>query len=113
MSNDIVDDVRTDADGFLLDSSEWSMDVAFELAASAGIDELTPRHAAVIEELRRRYKSGTAGLLPQIRTICASLDQEEDCVSQLFGDPAVAWRIAGLPKSAIDMSAYMPSSETV
>ncbi len=67
----------------------------------------------MIEALRRRYKLGTAELLPQIRTICASLDQEEDCVSQLFGDPAVAWRIAGLPKPAIDMSAYMSSSDTV
>lgn len=110
MSTDLVGDVRTDTDGFLIDSSEWSIDVAFELAASAGIGELTPRHTELLQALRERYKQEGADLLPQVRHLCESLGQRHDCVSEMFGDPVIAWRIAGLPKSAIDLSAYMPSS---
>ncbi|MGB0722789.1 MAG: TusE/DsrC/DsvC family sulfur relay protein [Gammaproteobacteria bacterium] len=111
MSNDITENVQLDADGFLVDPTEWSQNVAFELASSAGIRSLSPNHWAVIESLRERYQAGDPDLLPRVDTLCARLGLGTHCVSDLFGDPKVAWQIAGLPKAGIDMSAYMPTSE--
>lgn len=111
MGNDIVGDVTTDTEGFLTEPAQWSDEVAFELASRAGIAHLTADHWAVIRQLRNDYHAGEPDRFPQVRAICSQLQLPDDCVSRLFGDPAVAWRIAGLPKPATDLSAFMPSSE--
>ena len=110
MSNDMVENVQMDVDGFLLEGQHWDEDVAFEVAAAAGIEPLTDRHWAVIQALRESFIAGEPDLFPRMPHICAAIGLDEGCVSDLFGDPLIAWQIAGLPKSGIDMSAYMPSS---
>ena len=111
MSNDIVDNAQTDVDGFLLDGSEWSESVAFELAAAAGIERLSGQHWAVIKALREGYNPEEPNLLPLLPEICKTLSLPQGCVTGLFGDPLIAWQIAGLPKAGIDMAAYMPGSQ--
>lgn len=111
MSNDIVDNVQTDVDGYLLDGSAWSEAVAFELAAASGIERLSERHWAIIRALREGYAAGDPDLFPRISGICKSLGFGERCISELFGDPVIAWKVAGLPKPAIEPSAHMPTSE--
>lgn len=111
MSNDITENVQLDTDGFLLNADEWSENVAFELASSAGIRTLTDEHWSVITQLRAEFRAGDPNLFPQIRHICAATEMHSDCVTELFGDPKIAWQIAGLPKAATDMNAYAPSSD--
>lgn len=111
MSNDIVENVPLDVDGYLLAGEDWNEDVAFELATASGINRLTEQHWAVVRALREGYVPGEPAVYPQVRDLCSSLGMAENCVTELFGDPAVAWRIAGLPKPATDNSAFMPSSD--
>lgn len=111
MSNDLVNDATVDVDGFLVDGETWTEELGFELAAVSGISKMTDEHWAVVNRLRQGYEAGDPDLLPQIRNVCTSLAMQEDCVSRLFGDPLVAWRIAGLPKPAIDLNAFAPTSE--
>jgi sulfur relay (sulfurtransferase) DsrC/TusE family protein len=58
LSNDIVDKVQTDVDGFLREGDQWNDRVAFELAAAAGIRTLSSAHWAVIGALRAGYVAG-------------------------------------------------------
>lgn len=113
MSSDIVDNAAFDVDGYLLEANNWTQSVAFELASAAGIEKLTDDHWKLIEALREQYQSGEPDLFPRVPGTCRDVGLKEGCIFDLFGDPAVAWRIAGLPKAAIDMSAYMPRSELV
>lgn len=113
MSNNIVDNVQLDVDGFLIDTEDWNEKVAFELAAAAGIEPLTDRHQQVIARLRDEYKVLEADLFPRIPGMCEEMGLAKGCISELFGDPLVAWQVAGLPKPGIDMAAYMPSSSNV
>lgn len=45
----------TDAEGYLVDPSEWSPEVAEELARRAGIEELTDEHWQVLKFMRDWY----------------------------------------------------------
>jgi tRNA 2-thiouridine synthesizing protein E len=109
----MVSRVRIDTSGYLLDAAEWSVELATELAEAAGIESLSPTHWKIIWALREQYIAGDPEIFPEIRHFCPRLGLDEGCVTRLFGDPVIAWQIAGLPKSAIDMSAYMPSSHLV
>ncbi|MCB1800165.1 MAG: TusE/DsrC/DsvC family sulfur relay protein [Gammaproteobacteria bacterium] len=113
MSNDIVDNPAIDVDGYLLQGDDWNQSVAFELAAAAGIRQLTDDHWKVISALRDQYSEGEPDLFPRVPWTCADVGFGEDCIVELFGDASVAWRIAGLPKAGIDMAAYMPGSNLV
>lgn len=113
MSSDLVNDAAVDVDGFVQDWEVWSEELALELAAMAGVKRFTDEHWAIIKALRAGYKAGDPDFLPQNRGVCASTDMQEDCVSRLFGDPLVAWRIVGLPKPAGDMQAFAPISDMV
>lgn len=102
---------RFDVDGYLLDANEWSRELALELATDAGLKELTDEHWRIVMLLRERYVEGDPDMFPQVRHLCAELGMSDDCISRHFGDPIVAWRVAGLPKAGIDMSAYIPDSD--
>jgi tRNA 2-thiouridine synthesizing protein E len=99
-----------DVDGFVVDGQSWSEELAIELAMVAGIEALTEKHWAVIRTLRDNYVPGEPDWLPQVRGVCRSLGMPNNCVTEMFGDPLVAWRIAGLPKPAADLQGYVPST---
>lgn len=108
-----VSHARIDTGGYLLDPAEWSTELARVIAEAAGIVELTPGHWKVIRALRKEYLAGDPSMYPEIRHFCRRYGLDDGCVFELFGDPLIAWQIAGLPKAGIDMAAYMPGSRLV
>jgi TusE/DsrC/DsvC family sulfur relay protein len=87
---------RTDEEGYLLDYENWDEDVAADMAAHEGIGNLTREHLEVLRFIRRHYEQ--YHYFPVVHSICRNISQPRDCMSERFMTPAVAWKIAGLPK---------------
>ena len=93
-----------DPEGYLVDMTEWSPEVAEALAYEEGI-ALTDEHWEVLEVLRdfyRRYEMAPA-MRPLVKAVGKSLGSDKGRsihLMRLFpGSPAkVAARLAGLPK---------------
>lgn len=90
--------VDLDEEGYLTDSSQWTPDVAREIAAEYDI-ELTDRHFEVIDYLR---KAEAEGEKLSIRRIGKSGIVDIKGFYDLFpgGPLKVSSRIAGIPKPA-------------
>lgn len=96
--------IELDKDGFLVDLSDWSHDVASALAAAEDI-ELTPEHWEVLELLRSFYEEFqlSPATRPLIKYTALKLGAEKGNslhLNRLFkGTPAkLAAKLAGLPK---------------
>jgi TusE/DsrC/DsvC family sulfur relay protein len=90
--------VEVDAEGFLTDPQQWNEQIAAEIAAEAGIAELTDRHWQVVKFMRDTYlESGSA---PSIRTLGKASGVPIKELYQLFpkGPAKLAAKIAGIPK---------------
>jgi len=90
--------VEVDAEGFLADPSQWTEAMARDIAAAAGIEELTERHWQVIAFMRATYlRTGTA---PTIRTLGKASGVPIKELYALFpkGPAKLAAKIAGIPK---------------
>ena len=90
--------IELDADGNLANRSDWSEDLARELAAEEGIAELTSQHWAVINFMRSVFeKEGDA---PSIRRLTKESGVDTKTLYALFpkGPAKRAAKIAGLPK---------------
>lgn len=85
-------------DGFLIDSSQWTRDIAREIAAETGVGELTDRHWEVIDFCRR--DATEQGASPGLRRITQQSGVTMKELYQLFpkGPGKLAARVAGLPK---------------
>lgn len=90
-------------------AEQWSPDLASRLAMEEGIAKLAEAHWLVITALRRQYL--VEHKLPVMKLVCHELDLVEGCVSKLFKNPAVAWRIAGLPEPGEEVRAYLETAE--
>ena len=96
--------VQTDDDGFLLDGSQWTPEVAEHLARNAGIDRLTDRHWKVIalcrEDAARQRRQ------PGMRRLSRLVHYGADDLERLFLERAsqLVPRIAGLSKPSEDAS---------
>ncbi|MET0068179.1 MAG: TusE/DsrC/DsvC family sulfur relay protein [Candidatus Thiodiazotropha sp.] len=101
--------VRTDVDGYLVDATEWNEELAIEMAREAGFADLSSDQWQIIQALRRNYHAGHPSDYPRVTQVCSELGLQTGCIKVLFTDPSIAWRIAGLPRSA-EMHAYMPNS---
>ena len=96
--------IELDKDGFLVDLSDWSHDVASALAAAEDI-ELTPEHWEVLELLRSFYEEFqlSPATRPLIKYTALKLGADKGNslhLNRLFkGTPAkLAAKLAGLPK---------------
>ncbi|WP_339434088.1 MULTISPECIES: TusE/DsrC/DsvC family sulfur relay protein [unclassified Pseudomonas] len=96
--------IDLDKDGFLVDLSDWSHDVAAALAAAEGI-ELTPEHWEILELLRSFYAEFqlSPATRPLIKYTALKLGPDKGnslYLNRLFkGTPAkLAAKLAGLPK---------------
>lgn len=90
--------VEVDAEGFLREQDQWNVQIAEEIAAEAGIEELTDRHWLVVNFMRDTYlESGSA---PSIRTLGKASGVPIKELYQLFpkGPAKLAAKIAGIPK---------------
>jgi TusE/DsrC/DsvC family sulfur relay protein len=90
--------VEVDPEGFLQQSGQWNEQIAQEIAAEAGIEQLTDRHWLVVRYMRDTYlESGSA---PSIRTLGKASGVPIKELYELFpkGPAKLAARIAGIPK---------------
>ena len=92
------DPVALDPDGFLVDSGQWTEEMAHEIAHDNGIDELTDRHWAVVHFMRNAYLQD--GSAPSIRTLGKLSGVPIKELYQLFpkGPAKLAAKVAGIPK---------------
>ncbi len=90
--------LQIDAEGFLLDHTQWDREIARELAQQENIHELTDRHWAVIEFMRKEYEEKGDG--PSIRRLTKESGVPIKELYQLFpkGPAKKAAKIAGIPK---------------
>lgn len=94
-----------DADGFLIDTLDWSPELAKSFALGDGIDSLEAIHWKVIHLVRDRYFS--LGALPVMRLVCRAAGLDPRQAHHVFSSCRSLWRIAGLPKPDDEVSAYM------
>ena len=94
-----------DADGYLLDSADWSVALAQVLAEREGTGELGDLHWRVIHLVRERFF--VLGSLPVMRLVCRSVGLDPQHGHRLFSSCASLWRIAGLPNPGEEAKAYM------
>jgi dissimilatory sulfite reductase related protein len=94
----VAEQVRTDAEGFLLDPTDWSRELGEQIAAESGVAALTDRHWQVIDFMRERYL--TSGTAPSIRSLGKESGVPVKELYQLFpkGPAKLAAKIGGIPK---------------
>ena len=90
--------VARTAEGVLERVEDWDRALAVELAAEAGIAELTPRHWLVIDYMRDTYLA--RGDAPTIRTLGKESGVTVKELYLLFpkGPAKLAAKIGGIPK---------------
>jgi len=90
--------VDLDAEGFFVDASQWTEDMADDIARESGIEQLTERHWLVIRFMRDTYLRTDA--CPTIRTLGKASGVPVKELYQLFpkGPAKLAAKIAGVPK---------------
>lgn len=91
-------DIKFNEEGFLVNANDWTEDVAKYLAEKEGLMQLTDRHWAVINFMRKEYKEN--GEVPTIRRLKNAGGVPTKELYELFpsGPAKKAARIAGLPK---------------
>lgn len=97
MTQDILDTVEFDDDGFMVDSSVWNEEIGSAIAKALEVD-LTERHWQVINFARSDFEAN--GEPPTLRRITQQTEVSMKEMYQLFPDgPAkIAANIAGLKK---------------
>lgn len=90
--------ISVDEDGFMENPEEWNEKVAYALASTEGVSELTPDHWKVINYLRDYYKQ--YGIAPMIRKLCKETGFSLKQIYDLFpsGPAKGACKVAGLAK---------------
>ena len=91
-------DVALNDEGFFEDATQWTEDMAPELARAEGIDELTGQHWQVIRYMRKEYFEKGTG--PTVRALGKSSGVSVKELYALFpkGPAKMAAKIAGIPK---------------
>ena len=90
--------VAVDAEGFLLDHTEWTRELGEQIARENGIPELTTPHWRIVDFMRDRYlETGTA---PTIRSLGKESGVTVKELYALFskGPAKLAAKIGGIPK---------------
>jgi TusE/DsrC/DsvC family sulfur relay protein len=90
--------IEVDADGHLVNRSNWNEEIACALAKEEGVDTLTDRHWAVLTYMRKEFEA--KGDAPSIRKLTKESGVDTKELYALFpkGPAKKAARIAGLPK---------------
>jgi len=94
-----------DADGFLVETANWNLELAGQLARQAGISELSAKHLEVITIVRNAFFS--VGALPVMRLVCRAAGLDPSRAHELFSSCRSLWSIAGLPNPGEEAKSYM------
>lgn len=89
---------EVDGDGFLSDPHIWNEEVARLIAKYDGIEDLSDKHWAIVNIIRRNWEE--KGMAPMVRVICQETGLRLREIYELFplGPARGACRVAGLPK---------------
>lgn len=96
---------RFDADGFLLDGTAWTPELAQRIALREGVPPLQERHLEIVRYIRAHYSELGAFATP--RRICGVLDLDKREMQDFFTSCINAWKIAGLPNPGAEARSYM------
>ena len=90
--------VEVNEEGFFVDPTQWTRDIAVEMAAADGIATLTPQHWQVIDFMRKEFFEKGTG--PTVRVLGKTSGVNVKDLYLLFpkGPAKMAARIAGIPK---------------
>jgi tRNA 2-thiouridine synthesizing protein E len=90
--------VELDGDGFMIDPAQWNDALAWEIAKTDGINELTEAHWKIIRFIRANFEE--KGNAPMVRALCKETGLKLKEIYELFplGPARGACRVAGLPK---------------
>jgi tRNA 2-thiouridine synthesizing protein E len=90
--------VQVNEEGYLTNPTEWTKDLAIEMAMEEGLVELSPAHWKVIEYARQ--SAAQSGAAPTLRTITSNAGVTTKELFTLFpkGPAKKVARIAGLGK---------------
>ena len=90
--------VELNEEGFFVDPTQWTKDMAVEMAKADGIDTLTDQHWTVLEFMRKEYFEKGTG--PTVRVLGKTSGVSVKELYELFpkGPAKMAARIAGIPK---------------
>ncbi len=90
--------IDVDEDGFMMEPEQWNERVAFALASTEGVEELTEDHWKVVHYLRDYYQQ--FGVAPMIRKLCKQTGFKLKEIYELYpsGPAKGACKVAGLPK---------------
>ena len=90
--------VQVNEEGFMTNPSEWTKEIAVEIAKEEGIAELTPSHWKVIDFCR--VDAGSGGKAPTLRRITTAAGVNTKEMFALFpkGPAKKVARISGLGK---------------
>lgn len=93
----VLDNVKFDAEGYMMDAKAWTPAIAEAIAARDGL-AMIPRHWVVINFDRKVFEA--SGEAPTLRRITKETDVNTKEIYQLFpgGPGKVAAKIAGLKK---------------
>lgn len=94
-----------DRDGFLIDRTLWSRDLAQQLADHVAVGRLGPLQWTIIEFVRDRYFN--LGALPPMRNVCHKLGVDRSAVKGAFGSCRQLCQVAGLPNPGDEVLSYM------
>jgi tRNA 2-thiouridine synthesizing protein E len=91
-------DVSVNEEGFFDDPTQWTEDMAPEIARAEGIDPLTDRHWQVIRFMRSEFAEKGTG--PTVRVLGKTSGVSVKELYQLFpkGPAKLAAKVAGMPK---------------
>ena len=100
MDTKVCNEEQLDNDGFLKEMSNWSRDMAKELAERNDLGPLTDEHWKIINFVRSYYMEKGEG--PPVVKIGKDLDMQPSKICTLFpcGAARGAYRLAGLPRPA-------------
>jgi tRNA 2-thiouridine synthesizing protein E len=90
--------VELNDEGFFVDPTQWTREMAEEMAHADGIEALTPKHWQVIDFMRKEYFEKGTG--PTVRMLGKTSGVSVKELYELFpkGPAKMAARIAGIPK---------------
>ena len=90
--------VELNDEGFFTDPTQWTEEMAADLARAEGIDELTDDHWAVLHFMRKEFFEKGTG--PTVRMLGKTSGVSVKELYQLFpkGPAKLAAKIAGIPK---------------
>jgi tRNA 2-thiouridine synthesizing protein E len=96
---------RFDEDGLLVDSGEWSEQLAQDIAYRNDVGVLTDEHWKIIYALREHYER--FGVAPSMHSVCSEFGRSRFWVHDLFQTCLNAWRVAGLPNPGEEAKTYL------